>query len=141
MSIRTDLRAYLLANLNVAAVVGARVYVAYAQQNAARPYLVIHMISGGHLHDLDGGGGYAFPRLQVNCVADDSLSVENLSDTLREEMAGFTGLWNGTEIGVALLDDETDLLNNPADASEQGIQAIAHDYIVGHKESTTAPSA
>ncbi len=141
MTIRADLRFYLLANVAIAAVVGTRVYVTHAAQKAARPYLVIHMIDGGHIHDLDGGGGYAFPRLQINCVADDSLDVETLSDVLREQMQGFVGRWDATEVGVALLDGETDLLGNPHDAGESGIQVIAHDYIVGHEESVTAPTA
>jgi len=139
--VRIDLRAYLAGNAQLSALVGTRVYVGYAEQDAPRPYLVLHMISGGHEHDLDGGAGFAVPRIQINCVADEPIAAGNLSDVLREQMAGFVGAWNGREIGVALLDDETDLPDTPQDGSDRPRSAIAHDYLVWHKESVTAPTA
>lgn len=84
------LRAALLADAGVAALVGTRAYWRERAQTSPTPAIVLHNITGRPDYTMEGRSGLTSYLVQVNCVGDttdDALAlrraVEAVVDTLR----------------------------------------------------------
>lgn len=82
MSATTELRTLLLAAPAVTTLVGQRVRATRAEENDARPFIVITRTDTEHDIGLDGSRGGTKHVLQVECVADTRRAAEEISDAV-----------------------------------------------------------
>jgi hypothetical protein len=133
--IRSDLRAYLLADDGIADLVGTRIYPVVLPQGASRPAITYARISGGHSHNIDRATGSAIPTFEIDCWGDTFDEVDELAEALRQAMQGFgPGTFGSTAVKACLLDDETDAYEWPEDGSDKGIYRITLRYRIRYTE-------
>lgn len=94
--LRAGLRAYLIADPAIAAVVGsdaatARVYPVQLPQGQTQPSIVYQRVTGQGDHHMQGASGLSRPRLQIDCWAQDADTAATLADLVKERIDGFRG--------------------------------------------------
>lgn len=92
--------------------VGKRIYYVKAPQDVAIPYLVFQKISEISTHSHQGYSHLKEARFQFSAFATTYIGSKTINAQLQTILDGFTGVMGGSgglEIGLCLLDDETDL--------------------------------
>lgn len=138
MTIETGLRAHLIADATLAALVVDRVYPMPAPQNAGYPFVTWQRISGERVFSLGGPSGLAYPRFQIDVWSDSRenrpaggapyLESRAIADAIRRALDGFNGTLDGIRVSAILL-DERDLFEN-----EGGITRVSMDFRIWHEE-------
>jgi hypothetical protein len=90
MSARRAVIYKLLAAPSVTAYVGSKIWAGRAEQRAARPYILIHMVGVMHRQLLDCDAGYPQNRIRVEAVADTALEAENISKAVFDALKNVT---------------------------------------------------
>jgi hypothetical protein len=136
ITIGEGLRAYLLADTAIAALVGTRIYPLRLPQKAEFPSIVYQRISGIRFGHLRGQGSLARPRYQVDCWDRQHLAVTRLGNLCRARLAGFQGQWSDDEspetiitVQAILFEDERDLFEEEING---GICRHSADYFLYH---------
>ena len=83
-----DLRALLLADSAVAAIVGTRVDWGSRVQGAALPAISMHLISGAEGYHLKGRDGLSITRVQIDCWGVSFASAKLASRAVIDALAG-----------------------------------------------------
>lgn len=83
MAMETDLQAWLLAQSDVAAAIGARLYRLVADQDATTPYVTMATLNTSAERSLNGPTGEAVARLQLTCWGKTIAEAETARDALR----------------------------------------------------------
>ena len=141
MIIGVALRAHLLADASIAALVGARIYPLRLPQKAVMPSIVIQRVSGVRFGHLRGGGSLARPRYQVDCWAATHDAATALGTLCRQRLDGYTGEWADDEsptttIRVAVhFEDERDLFEEDIMG---GLCRHSADYFLFHQTNSGA---
>lgn len=91
---RKALYARLLADPNVTALVGDRIYHQTPDQDAIYPLLVLNTISNVDVRDL-AGVAYTQTRIQVTAIAETLPEAESVAAAVRRSLNGFSGLMAG----------------------------------------------
>lgn len=117
------LRAALIEDAGVSAIVGTRVYPQVAPQGAASPYLVYSQVSGAREWDLDCVAGLGNPVFQVTAWADTYAAAQALADAVRAAVsaASAAGDLGGETIQGATIENEIDQFEEPAGGRGRGI--------------------
>jgi len=92
-------------------IAGTRIYPQRALQGAARPFVVIQVVSSGPVNGLGGPLGSTRARVQVTAWADKIATALNLADEVRQALQPFTIAAAGGDPGVGsvlMLDEEDD---------------------------------
>lgn len=124
-----DVRTYILADTQVATLVGARMYPRMLPQTPTLPALVFQRIDTRRLHDLDGADGLPRARLQITCWAalpDDAATV---AQAVRARLDGVTGTIGASTIGASLCTAERDVTD-----AEAGRVGVALDFLIHYQE-------
>jgi hypothetical protein len=130
--VEEDLRALLLADAGVAAVVGTRVAWGYRPQGSPLPAVVLHIVGGTKAYHLSGESGPLQPRVQVNCLAESYLSALGVCRSVAAALSGYAGTVGGTYFQGILQDSEPRDLSDPDGATEERIFGLTVDFIVNH---------
>jgi len=110
----------LLADPGVSAIIAAKgVYFTLAAEQAARPFVVIHIVSAPPAEtSLDGVSELISGRFQFDCYADDQLSARKLSRAVRDLLKNYSGgLSDGTAIQFTAVNLDMD---DPYEVGGQG---------------------
>lgn len=129
MSLETALRAYVLADVAIAAAVGVRMYPRRLPQGPVLPALVYQRIDTRRLHDFDGPDGLPRARVQIAAWAANVQGATDAAALLRERLDGYRGAWGDVTIGACLCVAERDL-----DDPETGRSAVVQDYMIQYRE-------
>lgn len=136
MTIGTALRAHLLADATLAAVVTARIYALRLPQKPTLPAVVLQRISGFRWKHLRGSGALARPRFQVDSWAQTHDAASELGAVVRQRLEGFTGEWpigGSPPVTVrvsVLFEDERDLFEEDVLG---GLCRHSADYFLFHQ--------
>ncbi len=136
MTIGTALRAHLLADATITALVVARIYPLRLPQKAVLPSIVLTRVSGLRFGHLRGAGSLARPRYQVDCWAQTHDGATTLGSLCRQRLDGFVGTWTDaasppTAIQVALqFETELDLFEEDING---GVCRHSADYFLFHQ--------
>jgi hypothetical protein len=84
-------RAVLVANPGVAALIGARCYPVESPQAPAYPYVTYQVVTGEDHYHMEGSAGLATKRVQINCDGTDAASVEAVVRAVTAALGGFRG--------------------------------------------------
>ncbi len=101
--VRVGLRAYLIADATIAALIDSgisdpiryRIFPLKLPQGEVRTSIVYTRISGQGDHHMQGPSGLSRPRLQIDCWAQSGDAADQLSRLVKERIDGFQGsiLW------------------------------------------------
>jgi len=123
--VETRIRALLIADTDVSALVSTRVWPVQARQAAQLPFLVVHRVSGGKVNSLSGYSGLEYPRVQIDCYASTFDGTRTLASKVRVAMDGATTF-------SALCDDDVTTWEEAS-----GIWRTILDFTCGNEEGTT----
>lgn len=138
MSVHQSIRAFLIADVSVGALVGTRVYIAALPENEIHrdesfPALVMHQISRVPTSSHGGDSGYTDYRFQINVWAKTEESLEAVSAAVIAAMNCYRGMMpalGSPQITVesCFLDGEDRDKDDPGDGRE--IWAARQDYLI-----------
>lgn len=131
--IRPALRAFLLADAGIAAVVGARVYPIKIPQGVNLACIVYTRISGRGDYHHGGPSGLAMPRFQIDAWAPTGDAATALANLIKDRINGYRGVMGTdpasvTVQGVFLLDEREDY----DDAVR--MSRMSRDYAIDYEE-------
>jgi hypothetical protein len=117
VTIGTALRAHLLGDAAIAALVVARIYPLRLPQKTVLPAIVLTRISTVRYGHLRGNEALARPRYQVDAWATTHDAATELGGLVRQRLNGYAGLWSDGESPETsvytkiLFDSEQDLFD------------------------------
>lgn len=145
--LRAAIYAALLADPDVAAIVGARVFPSDStstrrarlpQGAGTDPAVTFMVISNVRGKDLDGSTGTARARVQIDCWSEDVAVCVALSRIVRLKWDGFRGTLGSVTVTGAFPDNEFDLTEDmPRGSDTVPVHHIATDWFFHYRE--TAP--
>ena len=93
MSAESDLRALLVADSPLVALVGTRVAADRIEQSSARPFIVFSRVGSEHMQGLNNSLHATKAIFEVQCWADTRVSAEAVADAVeRILVAGFRAI-------------------------------------------------
>lgn len=127
--LRPALRAYLLADPAIAAIVANRVFATVIPQGVNSASVVVSLISGRGDHHMEGASGLGRSRLQVDAWAPGADVATALGNAVRDRIDGFRGVMGEGDAAVTVqgifLADERDGYD---DATK--LYRLGRDYFV-----------
>lgn len=129
MTLEEALRAQILADPAIAAVVGTRVYPRQLPQQPVLPAITYTRVDTARGHEMSGPDQLPKPRMQVTPWAADVLTATNLAALIRKRLDGTSGMWSSVEIGSCLCVGDRDL--DDPDTTHRG---VALDFAIQYRE-------
>jgi len=108
MDVTEALRVFLLANAGVTALVGERVFVTVAPQDAALPLVVLKRVSTPRVYAQTGPSGLAWPRVQITARAARQAEAVAVAKAVRQAVSGYRGSMGGVPVQAVFVDTERD---------------------------------
>ena len=121
----------------VADLVAARVYPDALPLGVLYPAIRYQRISTARFQYrkiATGTGDYAKPRFQIDCFAATKAGALALSDAVRAQLDGYSGISATVSIGSAALEDEASDIEQGAGTGGSNIFRHRLDYLIGHAE-------
>lgn len=135
-------RRRLVSEALLTALVGTRVFLNAAAQDATLPYIVMNRLSGDHRHHLLGPLGVVTARIQIDIYAATYVSAQAVEAIARPLLDGLIGTTIGSapnEVFVqsSVMQDDQDLWERPSDGSEKGKHRRRMVFNVTHNQATS----
>jgi len=108
MDVVEALRAFLLTDAGVAALVGERVFVTVAPQDAALPLVVLRRVSTPRAYAHTGASRLAWPRVQVTARAARQAEAAAVAKAVRQAVSGYRGTMGDVPVQAVFVDNEND---------------------------------
>lgn len=127
------LRARLLADATVSAVISTRVYPSRLPQSPMLPSVVYHLISGADECHLGGLVGVAHARLQIDCYALTRIAASALSTKVRDALCAGSGrgTWGTVYVqGATPQGGERYQTQDRGDGSDDPLHLSMRDYLI-----------
>ena len=132
--IRPALRAFLLADAGIAAMVGAeRIYPLVLPQGVTQPSIVYSRITGFGDHHMQGASGLTRPRLQIDAWAAAADDATDLADLVKARLDGFSGALTA---GAETVEVQGVFFDSEREDYEKDLKLyrISRDYLVWFAE-------
>jgi hypothetical protein len=135
--LRVGLRAYLLDDAAIAAIVGTRIYPIVLPQGQVQTSIVYTRISGFGDNHMLGPSGLSRPRIQIDCWSQSADTAAQLANLVKERVDGFRGSWLWGEDSPAeaivvqgvFFEGERENYDDAA-----GLYRVSRDYFIWHAE-------
>lgn len=127
-SIEEALIAALIADTDVAAIVGSNVFIIGGRSNSAYPYVTLQRISTVGTAVLDGPSNLDRPRFQIDCWSDRALQALALAETIRVVLDTVELTAAGITFTATFQDQR-----GPAPDEETRNFRVGQDYFVFHE--------
>lgn len=121
--------AKLLADGNVAALAGSRIFPGMRPQAAQLPAIVCNMISSNPSYSDDGEDGIAESRMQIDCWGATYSAAKLLARAVKSSLSAFSGTVNAVRFRYITIDLEHDLQETGSDAASYPFRTSI-DFIV-----------
>jgi len=128
-SIGDEIRARLITNGSISALVGNRVYELRPPQAPTPPYVTYQKVSGPRFHQLNGPSNHSRSRIQIDIWAKRSEEVDTVARLIKISLDGFNGTLVTAKASI-LMDNEQDDYEESA-----SLYRIIQDYMVLHSDS------
>lgn len=133
-TLREAVRAWLVSQSSVTAVVGQRVYFAVPSQLAAYPCIAVMVPTRSYGHNLAGADGTSVATVEITALGLTESDCIAAAEAVRNFADGFQGTQSGVAIMTCLYDDESDPTPvPPPDGSDNWICQATIDYRVKHR--------
>jgi hypothetical protein len=127
--IRPALRAFLLADAAIAAIVAARVYPVVLPQGERGPSIVYTRVSGAGDHHMQGASGLARVRMQIDVWASTPDLAAPLANLVKERIDGYRGPMGAVPVqGVFFADEREDY------QPDIDMHRMSRDYLIWYDE-------
>ena len=128
--LRPALRAFLLADTAIAAVVAVRIFPSVLPQGVSATSLVYHRVSGFGDHHMEGPSGYAVGRWQIAAWSESLDTAEALANLVKYRLDGYRGGMGsgGQAVKVQGAFYESD--NPPAYDAARRLYSVGRDYMI-----------
>jgi hypothetical protein len=127
MTIEQALRAKLIADSTLYALVGQRVYyIGKVPQDVTLPYVTIQAIDDIPVHSHDGFSKLSTVRIQINSFDDSYLGCKTVDAAIFAAIDSQKGTWSGVEIGSCFKEQSGDFPND----DNPDISGVHTDYII-----------
>ena len=127
-------REILIADADVAGLIGRRIYAQQPPQGAEQPYIVYTRISTTRFPHMGGPTVDVQLRLQLDLYAADPTAARELAKAVRLALDGYSVRVTVTEgyldISSITLEGDSDNWAPPLDGGELGQDSVTHDYLV-----------
>ena len=137
LDIRSGLRAFLLADAAVAAVVSTRIFPTRMPQGEKGTSIVYLRISGLGDHTLAGASRISRPRFQIDCWAQSPGAAADLANLVKERLDGYRGeMPYGTASPQLSIECLGVFFENERDGfdADNEMFVVSRDYFVWHRE-------
>lgn len=138
---KEGLRAHLLNDAGVAAVVGNRVSWATRPRGKPLPSIILTQISGVPDYTMAMPSGLVASRVQVDCWALTNLDATAVARAVKTALSGLRTTVPAAAIGQpglqiqgAFLENQTDLPEDSASPPDEVLHRISLDFIIWHDE-------
>ena len=128
----TELRAFLLADAGILALVVDRVYSDVLSQGKPSPSIVMTLIDGDSIYSTTGLSGLGRVKVQLDVYADTPGNRYTLAELVRLRMAAYVGIIGAGYAQGIFLDASRDMYD---DAAKQYRRSL--DFSVWNEETTT----
>lgn len=137
LDIRLGLRAFLLADAAIAAVVGARVFPIKMPQGEKGTSIVYLRVSNVGDHIMSGPTRIARPRFQIDCWAGTPGAASDLANLVKERLDGYQGPMPygsaSPQLSVEVLGIFFQSERDGYD-SDNELYSASRDYMIWHRE-------
>jgi hypothetical protein len=137
MSVDSDLRAFILADAAVAALIGTRLYPAIMPQDPVLPATTYQWISAIRYPNMDDAGGLSTARVQVDCWSDSKAEALEVFEAIRLALDGYRGAFGSIPVYGAFLESERESYEPATDAGTGSGVALyrrSGDYVITYEE-------
>ena len=136
--IETDIRTFLLADTDIAAVVSTRVFGGKVPQGTTGAVIVLRNISGNRHYHLTNEATARESLVQIDCYQSSMTLADALAELVRNRLSGYRGAAGSTTVQAATIISERAFREEPQNASDRWIYRSSADYSIIY--STTAPT-
>lgn len=134
MTLNAALYAKLTGTTAIAALIDARAYPLLAPTSAAFPRVTFQRISGAPAHHLRGVSALETVHMQIDAYDDDAAGATALAVQIKTALDMQYGVvWGTVQIDSCSLENEHDLIEPPADASDAGIYHVTLDFEITYR--------
>lgn len=130
-----DLRSYLIAQSDIAAVISSRCYLLVAPQGAARPLVIFRVIQSDPFDTLQDTTGLVTSVVEIECQATSDVSAKSLKELVRRRLHTYRGAMGATTVCSCLQNSESDEYTPPQTGSDTGIYSTILEFDVVHTRS------
>lgn len=127
--IRVGLRAHLLSDAAITAIVVDRVFPLKMPQGVTQASIVYARISGQGDHTMQGASDLARPRIQIASWAPSADVADALARLVKARIDGFRGQMGGVAVQGVFFDSEGDQYDDTTK-----LYGVRHDYFVWFEE-------
>jgi len=129
--LRPALRAFLLADAGISAVVGgARIFPVVLPQGVKLASVVYTRVSSIGDHHMQGPSGLARPRYQIDAYAPEPNDAASLANLIKDRLDGYQGLMGAINVQGVFLDTERDDYHAPP----VNLHRVSVDYLIWFEE-------
>lgn len=142
MSAKKALFQFLLHQGGISGLVSQRIYAAGEQPaRVVYPYITYFRLANDHQRHLGGGSGLTSARYQVDVWARKEYDADRISEAIREAFDCYKGDMGSSVETINVLgmflENDSELIEFPDDASERPIFNTSMDLVIWHAESVT----
>lgn len=135
MTLLEGLRAYLVAQAGVTAVVSTRVRTTQADEADALPYVLLFLVSDVSLYAMAGPAGLVQARVQIDCIGATPKSALDVSEAAHTVLSGYRGDMGTVPVRRChKVDRGGPELFGPHDGSQVGKYRVRMDYHIDYHE-------
>lgn len=133
--IEAELTTLVLADDDVEALVGTRMYPIIAPQNSTLPYIIYRRLSTSRPTTHDDSAGYAQAIVQLTVWADKYDEAKGLAEEVRQVLDCYNANdWDNHDVSGVLVLDEKDVASLPEAAGEVPLFGVQLDVEVMFSE-------
>ncbi len=132
MSLESEMRAILVADNAVAAVVSTRIYPWQRAEDSALPAIVYRSIDEDPRQTLNSGVRLSETTVEYECIAETVAAVLALAELVRQSLAGLTTLATITPVAIRHTGTRNSFID-PFDGSSSGLYASIVEFTVMHR--------
>lgn len=122
MSIRADLRSYLLSKSSITTLVGSRIYPQEAPQGAVYPRIIYQETGGERDRTLDGANRLTKTSFDLTAQSQDGDNAKAISDALANVLDVYQGQMARTTVQGVFVTANSDNLIPPDGADEKSVK-------------------
>lgn len=137
MSLESEMRAILVADVAVAAVVSTRVYPWQRAEDSPLPAIVYRSLGEDPRQSFNSGVRLSETRMEYECIASSVSSVLSLAELVRQALAGLTTLATITPVAIRHTATRTSFIE-PFDSSAEGLYSAFVEFTVMHRTPSLA---
>lgn len=139
------LSTYLKSRPTISAIVGTRVYASRAPQKTAtqdpvQARIVYRLLPGTErYYHTTAASGLVRADIELLCVAKTYSDARDLYEAIRNEIDGFSGLFDTTTIDQCMLTTPVDATGNPTQGDDVGYPCVSCVAEIVYQESVPVP--